>query len=154
MSTVPACSSCFASGEVPTDYGAVDCPDCGGAGFLPSRHVLVDWRVRDFEQAVSRGDGLGPSDLKWMLTELRQARAALMEIIALAHDIDDGDAIAQRIRFVANKALGLYEVSAAERPGHEAGAALVPRAVTCQAPRATSAAPAQSEPGGEPGHLP
>jgi hypothetical protein len=46
-----------------------------------------------------------------MLTELRQARAALTEIIALAHDVDDSDAIAQRIRFVANRALGLYEAT-------------------------------------------
>jgi hypothetical protein len=52
---------------------------------------------------------VGASDLTWMLTELRQARAALTDVIALAHDIDDSDAIAQRIRFVANKALGLYE---------------------------------------------
>jgi hypothetical protein len=108
MSTLPACSSCHGSGEVPTDYGAVDCPDCGGAGFLPSRHVLVDWRAHDLEQSLARGEAPGAADVKWMLAELRQARVALTEIIALAHDVDDAEGIAQRIRFVANKALGLY----------------------------------------------
>src|SRR5690606_30307256 len=34
------CAGCLGSGETPTDYGMVDCPDCGGAGFLPSRNVL------------------------------------------------------------------------------------------------------------------
>ena len=33
----------------------------------------------------------------------------------LAHDIDGNDLIAQRIRFVANRALGLYETSEVPR---------------------------------------
>ena len=112
MAELPQCSSCSGSGEVPTDYGSVDCPDCGGAGFLPSRSVLVDWRSRDLERALSRGSASEISDVRWVLAEMRQARAALTEIIALAHDIRDEDAIAQRIRFVANRALGLYEIAA------------------------------------------
>lgn len=114
MGELPKCSSCTGSGEVPTDYGSVDCPDCGGAGFLPSRGVLLDWRTRDLERALSRGATPEPADLKWILAEVRQARAALTEIIALAHDVSDSDAIAQRIRFVANRALGLYDVAAQE----------------------------------------
>ncbi len=112
MAELPKCSSCSGSGEVPTDYGSVDCPDCGGAGFLPSRAVLIDWRSRDLERALSRGATSEVSDVRWVLAEMRQARAALTEIIALAHDISDDDAIAQRIRFVANRALGLYEIGA------------------------------------------
>jgi hypothetical protein len=103
------------SGEVPTDYGSVDCPDCGGAGFLPSRHVLIDWRARDIERSLAQRDGQDAADLKWTVAEMRQARAALIEIVALAHDVQDNDVIAQRIRFVANRALGLYEIGDASK---------------------------------------
>ena len=54
-------------------------------------------------------------DARWLVSELRAARGALTEIIALAHDINDPDAISQRIRFVANRALGLYQIGAADQ---------------------------------------
>lgn len=113
MTELPKCSSCVGSGEVPTDYGSMDCPDCGGAGYLPSHAVLVDWRARDLERALTRGSIPEPSDLRWMLAEMRKARSALTEIVALAHDVSDvstDNTIAQRIRFVANRALGLWDV--------------------------------------------
>lgn len=110
MSKLPACSSCLGSGEMPSDYGSADCPDCGGAGYLPSRHVLTDWRARDIERSLARRDSQEVEDLKWTVAEMRIARAALVEIVALAHDVQDNDVIAQRIRFVANRALGLYEI--------------------------------------------
>ena len=111
------CASCFGTGEAPSDYGIVDCPDCGGAGYLPTRNVLVEWRARDIERAVERGASAEAADVRWLLTELRNARGALTEIIALAHDAQDPDAIALRIRFAANRALGVYEVApAAEVP--------------------------------------
>jgi hypothetical protein len=108
------CSSCFGTGEAPSDYGIVDCPDCGGAGYLPTKTVLVEWRARDIERAVERGRHAEPGDVRWLLAELRNAREALTEIIALAHDAQDPDAIALRIRFAANRALGTYEVAPAE----------------------------------------
>jgi len=80
---------------------------------LPSRNVLVDWRSRDIERAVGAGRSASPEDVRWLLAELRTARAALTEIIALAHDTDDRDGIGVRIRFAANRALGLYDTSAA-----------------------------------------
>lgn len=51
--------------------------------------------------------------MAWLVTELRRARGSLTEIVSLAHDVGDGegDAIASRIRFVANRALGLYDIS-------------------------------------------
>jgi len=107
------CSSCFGTGEAPSDYGIVDCPDCGGSGYLPTKNVLVEWRARDIERAVERGRAAEPADIRWLLAELRAARAALTEIIALAHDAQDPDAIALRIRFAANRALGVYEVAPA-----------------------------------------
>ncbi len=114
------CSSCFGTGEAPSDYGVVDCPDCGGAGYLPTKNVLVEWRARDVERAVERGRAAEPADVRWLLAELRNARAALTEIIALAHDAHDPDAIALRIRFAANRALGVYEVSPTDEAAGQA----------------------------------
>jgi hypothetical protein len=99
----------MASGELPTDYGPVDCWDCGGAGHLPSRAVLVDWRSRDLERALTTGRAPAAADLKWLVAELRTARSALTDILALAQDLDDEYSIAVRIRFAANRALGLYD---------------------------------------------
>ena len=102
--------TCFGTGEAATNTGPSDCPDCGGSGVLPSRGVLVEWRARDVERAYAKGDDESAMHVRWLLAELRNARRALNEIIALAHDVDDKDRIAQRIRFVANRALGTYEL--------------------------------------------
>ncbi len=110
------CESCLGTGETPTDYGVVDCPDCGGSGVLPTRNVLVEWRVRDIERGLTHGRAVAAEDLRWLMAELRNARTALTEIIALAHDANDPDSIALKIRFAANRALGMYEVSRASRP--------------------------------------
>ncbi|HET9953827.1 MAG TPA: hypothetical protein VFQ61_04970 [Polyangiaceae bacterium] len=101
------CHSCGGVGELPTDFGPRDCPDCGGAGFLPSRNVLVEWRARDIERALAAGINPAAVDVRWLLAELRNARKALTDVIALAHDVQDGDAIAMRIRISASRALGL-----------------------------------------------
>jgi len=105
----PGCDSCGSSGEVPTDFGPADCPDCGGAGYLPPRSTLVEWRLRDVELALSSAALPAASDVKWLVDEIRLARDALTEVLALAHDVADPDGIATRIRFTANRALGLYE---------------------------------------------
>ena len=107
------CVSCNGTGEMVREQGPGDCPDCGGTGRLPSRSTLVDWRARDIDRAANEGKVLSTEDARWLVTELRNARSALTQIIALAHDIEDGDAIAVRIRFAANKALGLYETGKA-----------------------------------------
>lgn len=109
-SSAPGCMSCGGSGEYPTDFGPADCPDCGGAGFLPAYSVLVEWRARDIERAHANRDGTVAAEILWLLTELRRARGALTQIVALAHDVNDEDAIAQRIRYAANSALGLYRM--------------------------------------------
>lgn len=93
---------------MPTDFGPVDCPDCGGAGSLPARSVLVEWRTRDIERALVATRQPGPTDVQWLIDELRAARSALTQVISLAHDADASDALAGKIRFVANRALGLY----------------------------------------------
>lgn len=114
MDRFPQCSSCRGTGETPTDYGTVDCPDCGGAGTLPSHSVLVDWRARDIERAIAKGQVPDGADVTWLISEVRRARGALTEIVALAHDVTDETSISGRIRFVANRALGLYEVGDVE----------------------------------------
>ncbi len=109
MSGTSPCVSCSGSGEVATDYGPTDCPDCGGAGRLPSRSVLTEWRAGDIERNVGERGALEASDARWLLSELRTMRTALNEVIALAHDIRDDEQIALRIRMVASRAIGLYE---------------------------------------------
>jgi predicted RNA-binding Zn-ribbon protein involved in translation (DUF1610 family) len=109
------CVSCLGSGEAATDYGVVDCPDCGGAGTLPSRSTQVEWRVADLERTTQAGRSVEPEHVRWLLAELRGARAALTSILALAHDVTDQEALGLRIRFAANRALGLYEEAAAPK---------------------------------------
>jgi hypothetical protein len=102
------CGTCEGAGEVGTDYGVVDCPDCGGSGELPPEGVLVEWRLADIDRRVSSGKNVDVNDVPWLLSELRKARSALKEVVGLAHDAEDEQRIDQKIRFVANKALGLY----------------------------------------------
>jgi hypothetical protein len=82
--------------------------------------VLVEWRARDVERAHARSEEESAVHVRWLLAELRTARRALTEIIALAHDVDDQDRIAQRIRFVANRALGTYEIVPDSAPADRA----------------------------------
>jgi hypothetical protein len=71
--------------------------------------VLVDWRSRDLERGIAAGRPVAAPDVTWLLAELRQARSALTEIVALAHDLEDSSSIALRIRIAASHALGLYD---------------------------------------------
>ena len=116
MTTSPKCASCGGTGETASESGPYDCPDCGGTGHLPTRATLVEWRARDIDRAAVAGREISADDARWLVAELRTARAALTDVIALAHDIDDTNAIAQRVRFSANRALGLYDVDAPARP--------------------------------------
>lgn len=101
----PSCHSCGGSGEVATDFGPSDCPDCGGVGYLPEKRALVEWRTRDIERALGAGIRPVDSDIRWLISELRTARRALGEVVALAHDAADDDGIALKIRLVAGRVL-------------------------------------------------
>jgi hypothetical protein len=103
------CNSCSGSGEVGTEAGPVDCPDCGGAGVLPHPSVLVEWRVRDIERARATSGDAASSDIRWLIAELRRARTALTEIVSLAEDAGDSET-ARRLRFTAGQALELFEL--------------------------------------------
>jgi hypothetical protein len=104
------CLSCSGTGEIGTEGGVLDCPDCGGGGTLPHPSVLVEWRMRDIERARADGSAEVASDVRWLIAELRRARTALSEIASLVQD--DGDAeSARRVRVIAGRALALYEVA-------------------------------------------
>ena len=104
------CNTCLGSGEVGTEVGPVDCPDCGGSGELPHPLVAVEWRVRDIERTHAPNGDAAAADIKWLIAELRRARTALTEIAALAQDAGEGD-VAARIRFASNRALELYPIA-------------------------------------------
>lgn len=106
------CNSCAGTGEVGTEAGLVDCPDCGGSGALPHPNVLVEWRARDIEKARGAGSDPAASDIRWLIAELRRARTALTEIAALAEDAGSAE-VMQRIRVTAGRALALFELTPA-----------------------------------------
>jgi len=121
-STVAAerrCHSCLGTGEVGTESGPVDCPDCGGSGILPHPHVAVEWRARDIERLHASSNDSVAKDLRWLIAELRRARSALTDIAALADDAGDSD-VAKRLRFTVNRALELYPVGDPESGGEGA----------------------------------
>jgi hypothetical protein len=108
------CGNCYGEGHLPTDQGPVDCPDCGGEGILPTRNVLVDWRAREIERVLCVGDDQIAHDVGWLIFELRRARSALTQVLALAEEIGDESAArspVQQMRFIANDALGLYSAA-------------------------------------------
>ena len=106
------CGTCYGDGLLPTDQGPVDCPDCGGAGALPSPGTLTEWRLRQIESVHAQRSGEAASDIRWLAFELRCARDALTEILTLADEVKDS-AAAARIRFVANRAVRMYEITPA-----------------------------------------
>jgi hypothetical protein len=108
------CRSCHGTGDVGSENGMATCPDCGGAGYLPSPHVLVEWRARDIERAHAGTGGSTGGDVRWLLAELRRSRDALTEISALAQELEESP-ISARIRYAANHALRLYEVIRADK---------------------------------------
>jgi hypothetical protein len=103
------CNSCLGTGEIGTEAGPVDCPDCGGAGLLPHPLVAIEWRVRDIERTHAGVRDAISNDLRWLIAELRRARTALTEIAALADEAGESD-VARRLRFTTNRALQLYPI--------------------------------------------
>jgi hypothetical protein len=105
--TTNGCASCYGTGEIVTETGPVDCPDCMGVGRTPRGEVL-EWRLRDVERA--HGDHQAcVTDLRWLIFELRRHRKALVDIFTRCQDLDDA-ALATELRHLANTALDLYPV--------------------------------------------
>jgi len=111
------CKTCYGEGNVPTDEGPLPCSDCAGAGTLPHHDTLVEWRLRSIERAHATRDEGVATDIKWLAFELRRAREALTGLLALTDEVeetDDVQSVPARMRFIANRALGLYDVTSAE----------------------------------------
>jgi len=87
--------------------------DCCGLGRLPPSFHLRERRLRELEQAYTAQPELA-RDLRFLVHEVRTAQHALMQVMAAAMDAPAHDALAARIRFVSNQALGLYPVTEEE----------------------------------------
>jgi hypothetical protein len=102
------CESCYGEGSLPTDQGPMACPDCGGSGVLPRPDTHVEWRLREAERTFGVGSEESAQAVRWLAFELRRARAALMEVLALSGELPDSAELV-RLRFSANRALSLYD---------------------------------------------
>jgi hypothetical protein len=101
------CWTCYGEGVTASEHGPRGCPDCGGVGRLPSPPVLTESRLRELEHGY--GDhGQTAQDVGWLVAEVRKAQHALIQILAASQDAEPDDALANRIRFLANDVLGLY----------------------------------------------
>jgi Ribonuclease G/E len=103
------CATCYGTGEIGNEVGVARCPDCGGEGYMPASEVLVEWRSRDIERAHTTSTSGVRDDIAWLAAELRKARSSLLSIYTLASDAEDSEVIS-RIRFEANRALGIHPI--------------------------------------------
>jgi hypothetical protein len=109
-----ACATCYGEGTVTTEQGPSTCPDCAGLGQLPSPLVLTESRLRELERLYGKLGGETAQDVQWLVSEVRRAHHALVQILAASHDTaDDADPIASKIKFLANDVLGVYPVKPA-----------------------------------------
>jgi hypothetical protein len=106
--TAGVCATCYGQGEIVTDQGPLLCRDCMGHGQVAGRVELLEWRLRDLEQSHLAGGHGCEDDMRWLVTELRRSRDALLQILARCQDEPDGDELAADVRYLANICLGLY----------------------------------------------
>jgi hypothetical protein len=104
-----ACLTCHGAGELGTDSGPAGCPDCFGAGKALSQGTKWEWRLREIERTSPQLGREAETDVRWLARELRRNRAALIEILSLCQDAEEGDPTAREIRYKANAALELYD---------------------------------------------
>jgi hypothetical protein len=112
--TVDQCASCYGTGEVVTDQGAMACPDCFGEGKALGSGAHVEWRLRELERQYETAPSEAAADVQWLLHQLRRSREALVRVLTLCHDADESDRLAREVKYQANEALGFYDP---EEPG-------------------------------------
>lgn len=100
------CEGCMGTGEYASDFGVVDCPDCDGAGYVPSRKWAVERRLREVGRANDGGLKIKSADVKWLLAELKRSRDALQKVAALSHDAAQNPQAATQIEVLVGDALG------------------------------------------------
>lgn len=106
-----ACLTCWGEGEISTENGPDLCPDCRGDGKQPVPHELAEKRLRELEEKLAslEDDDQEPTDLRWLVHELRATRKALLHIFTVCHDVGDDPPVVREVKFLANEALGLFE---------------------------------------------
>ena len=112
--TLEQCATCFGEGTIGSEHGPVPCVDCCGLGRLPPSFHLRERRLRELEQNYTGRPEIA-HDVRFLVHEVRTAQHALLQIMAAAMDASAGDALAARIRFLSNQALGLYPVTEANK---------------------------------------
>jgi hypothetical protein len=100
------CTTCYGTGEVVSEAGARVCPDCFGEG----RGVQLEWRLRELARRYE-GAGETDADVQWLVHEVRRGRDALVRVLTLCQDADEGDELARQIKYQVNEALRMYEPS-------------------------------------------
>lgn len=103
------CASCYGEG---TASDLSRCPDCAGLGTLPSGLVLTEWRLRELERQHADTGGEAGQAVLWLVSEVRRAHHALVQILAASQDAETPNEDARKIHFLANEVLGMYPVSA------------------------------------------
>ena len=99
------CTTCYGEGTSGSDLSP--CPDCLGIGRLPSGLVLTERRLRELEQNYQRQGGEVGHDVQWLVSQVRRAHHALLQVLAMGEDVENDDA-ATKIKFLANDVLGVY----------------------------------------------
>lgn len=102
------CLTCLGGGEVSSERGLESCPDCDGTGKIGDIFRRNEHRLREIEKKVARQEGQAATDSRWMISELRRCRDALLKVMTAAQDGSQGDDLLRRIQFEANDALGVY----------------------------------------------
>jgi hypothetical protein len=97
------CTTCYGTGEVVNEQGAMACPDCFGDG----GGAKIEWHLRELERRYA-GTGETAADVQWLIHEVRRCRETLIRILTLSQDADESDELARRIKFQVNEALALY----------------------------------------------
>jgi hypothetical protein len=105
------CVTCHGEGVTGSEQGPLTCPDCAGRGVLPSGLVRTEWRLRELERIHASEQGETGQDMRWLVSEVRRAHHALLQILASSQDGDEDDASLQRIKFLANDVLSVYPKS-------------------------------------------
>ena len=105
------CQTCYGTGEIASERGAMGCPDCYGDGIAATGGSKLEWRLRDIERSYQHANHEALSDVMWLVHELRRARNALVLILTRCQDADDADDVAGYARHQAAQALGLYQAT-------------------------------------------
>src|SRR5205823_6105926 len=100
--TGTGCSTCYGTGEIVTDQGALVCPDCLGRGQPPARGGAMEWRLREIERAHQGAAHGCEADVRWLIVELRRSREALVRILTRCQDAAPSEAAARDVQFLAN----------------------------------------------------